>query len=250
MKPSLRPISFGDYFGGNFVFKVIVSIQCSSCATMWLIFQISPKTKRNGVRRMVSQGTNCGLRVFLERGLTYPYRSRRGGGAYSVSSSGKCDLLKSLLREVTLFFYCFLKDALDIFWQLFGSFPMGGASKVEKYMIQGKPNISYGDHIVCFAQKSLESFNVPKSWVAYLWKTDVLNLCCLNLCWMRTEHPHLFSPDFGLWRMLDVPGWGLASWSWFLKGHSILYPQMFQMLALHLDLEGANNFLFKSWLGI
>ena len=26
------------------------------------------------------QGTNCGLRVFLERGLTYPYRSRRGGG--------------------------------------------------------------------------------------------------------------------------------------------------------------------------
>ena len=45
---------------------------------------------------------------------------------------------------------------------------MGGASKVEKYMIQGKPNISYGDHIVCFAQKSLESFNVPKSWVAYL----------------------------------------------------------------------------------
>ena len=61
------------------------------------------------------QGTNCGLRVFLERGLTYPYRSRRGGGAFSVSSSGKCDLLKSLLREVTLFFYCFLKDALDIF---------------------------------------------------------------------------------------------------------------------------------------
>ena len=26
------------------------------------------------------QGTNCGLRVFLERGLTYPYRSRRGEG--------------------------------------------------------------------------------------------------------------------------------------------------------------------------
>ena len=58
------------------------------------------------------QGTNCGLRVFLERGLI---DHEGGGGAYSVSSSGKCDLLKSLLREVTLFFYCFLKDALDIF---------------------------------------------------------------------------------------------------------------------------------------
>ena len=43
--------------------------------------------------------------------------------------------------------------------------------------------------------------------------THVPNLCPLLWFWSCKEHPCALSPHLGLWRMLEVPHWGLASWS-------------------------------------
>ena len=42
------------------------------------------------------------------------------------------------------------------------------------------------------------------------------------LIWRYKEHPCSSNPDFRLWRMLEVPDWGLTSWSWFKYGHCSL----------------------------
>ena len=43
---------------------------------------------------------------------------------------------------------------------------------------------------------------------------------------MCKEHPCPSSPDLGLWRMLEVSEWGLASWYWFGYGHCSLAPSI------------------------
>ena len=49
--------------------------------------------------------------------------------------------------------------------------------------------------------------------VSGLWYTDDMNLSSLSLFISCKEHPYPLSPDLGLWSMLEVPDWGLASWS-------------------------------------
>ena len=46
----------------------------------------------------------------------------------------------------------------------------------------------------------------------------------LSWFWRCKEHPCPLSPDLGLWRMLEVPDWGLASSSWFEYVHCSLIP--------------------------
>ena len=51
------------------------------------------------------------------------------------------------------------------------------------------------------------------------------NFDSLSWFWRCKEHPCPLSPHLGLWRMLEVPDWGLASWSWFGYGHlSLIHP--------------------------
>ena len=45
--------------------------------------------------------------------------------------------------------------------------------------------------------------------------THILNFGSLSWFWRCKAHPCLLSPDLGLWRMLEVPDWSLASWYWF-----------------------------------
>ena len=52
--------------------------------------------------------------------------------------------------------------------------------------------------------------------VTVLWYTHALNFGSLSWFWRYKVHPCLLSPDFGLWKMLEDPDWGSASWSWFL----------------------------------
>ena len=62
--------------------------------------------------------------------------------------------------------------------------------------------------------------------VTGLWYTHDLNFGSLS--WFRRckEHPCPLSPHLGLWRTLEVPDWGLASWSWFGYGHlSLTHPR-------------------------
>ena len=47
----------------------------------------------------------------------------------------------------------------------------------------------------------------------------------LSWFWRCKEHPSHLSPDLGLWRMLEVPDWGLTSLSWFGYDHwSLIHP--------------------------
>ena len=47
-----------------------------------------------------------------------------------------------------------------------------------------------------------------------LWYTHVPNYVSLSWFWRCKKHPHPSSPALGLWRILEIPDWGLVL-SWF-----------------------------------
>ena len=53
----------------------------------------------------------------------------------------------------------------------------------------------------------------------YFWYTHIPNFISLSWFWKFKEHPCPSNPHLGLWRTLDVPDWGFASWYWFGYGH-------------------------------
>ena len=84
--------------------------------------------------------------------------------------------------------------------------------------------------------------------VTGLWYTHDPNFCSLSWFWRCKEHPCPLSPDFGLWRMLEVPDWGLASWSWFGYGHwSLIYPWSKFWLSILILKVQRSSMSFKSW---
>ena len=55
--------------------------------------------------------------------------------------------------------------------------------------------------------------------------TNFSNSDTLSWFWRCKEHLCPLSRDLGLWRMLEVPDWGLASWFWFRYCHwSLIHP--------------------------
>ena len=52
-----------------------------------------------------------------------------------------------------------------------------------------------------------------------LWYKHDLNFGTLSAFWRCKVQPCQLSPHLGLWWRLEVPEWGLASWSWFGYGH-------------------------------
>ena len=78
----------------------------------------------------------------------------------------------------------------------------------------------------------------------YPWSKFLLSI----LFWSCKEHPCPLSPDLGLWRMLGVPDWGLASWSWFGYSHwSLTHPWSKLWLSI-LILKGKRTSMsFESW---
>ena len=75
--------------------------------------------------------------------------------------------------------------------------------------------------------------------VTGLWYTHIPNFNSLSL-----------SPDFGLWWGMEVPDWGLASWSWFWYGHWSLrhHYSIFWLSILILRVQ-KTSMSFKSWYG-
>ena len=60
--------------------------------------------------------------------------------------------------------------------------------------------------------------------VTGLWYTHDSNFGSILWFWRCKEHPCPLSPHFGLWRSLEVPDLGLASWYWFEYSHwSLVY---------------------------
>ena len=55
--------------------------------------------------------------------------------------------------------------------------------------------------------------------VTGLWYNHDSNFGSLSWFWMCKEHLCPLSPDVAIWRMMDIPDWDLASWSWFGYSH-------------------------------
>ena len=58
-----------------------------------------------------------------------------------------------------------------------------------------------------------------------LWYTNIPNFDPLSWFLRCKEHCCPLNPDKGFLRMLDVPDWGLAYWSWYGYGHEALKHQ-------------------------
>ena len=81
-----------------------------------------------------------------------------------------------------------------------------------------------------------------------LWYTHIPNFGSLSWFWRCKEHPCPLSPDLGLWRMLEVPDWGLASWSWLGYGHwSLIYPCSEFWLSILILKVQRTSLSFKCW---
>ena len=70
-------------------------------------------------------------------------------------------------------------------------------------------------------------------------------LSCFRRC---KKHPCPLGPDLGLWRTLEIPDWGFASWSWLGYGNwSLIYLYYkFQLSFLNLKVQ-RTSMSFKFW---
>ena len=86
--------------------------------------------------------------------------------------------------------------------------------------------------------------------VTGLWYTHILNFGSLSWFWRCKEHPCPLSHHLGLWRMPEVPDWGLATWSWFgYDQWSLTHPYSeFWLSSLILKVQ-RTSMSFKSWFG-
>ena len=83
-----------------------------------------------------------------------------------------------------------------------------------------------------------------------VWYNHDPNFCSLSWFWRCKEHPCPLSPHLGLWRTLEVPGWGLPSWSWFGYGHwSLIYPWSELLLSISILKVQRTSMSIKSSFG-
>ena len=86
--------------------------------------------------------------------------------------------------------------------------------------------------------------------VTGLLHTHVPNFGSLCWFWRCKEHPCPLCHHLGLWRMLEVPDWGLASWYWFGYGHwSLVHPYSEFWLSILILKVQRTSMSFKSWSG-
>ena len=83
-----------------------------------------------------------------------------------------------------------------------------------------------------------------------LWYIYDPNLCSLSWFWRGKGHPCPLSPNLELWRMLEIPDWGLASWSWLEFGHwSLLHPWSKFWFSMWISKVQRTSMSWKSWFG-
>ena len=86
--------------------------------------------------------------------------------------------------------------------------------------------------------------------VTGLWYTHDPNFGSLSWFWRCKEHPCPLSPHLGLWRILEIPGWGCASLSRIGYGHwSLIYLWSEFWLSLFILKVQRTSMSFKSWFG-
>ena len=84
--------------------------------------------------------------------------------------------------------------------------------------------------------------------VTGLWYKHDPIFCSLSGFWRCKKHPCPSSPHLGLWRMIEVPDWGLAFWSWFGYDHwSLIYPWSKFWLSILILKVPRTCMSYKSW---
>ena len=86
--------------------------------------------------------------------------------------------------------------------------------------------------------------------VTGLWYTHYQNISSLSWFWRHKENPCPLSPHLGLWRMMEIPDWDLASWSLFGYDHSsLIYPWSKFWLSILILKVQRTSMSFKSSFG-
>ena len=92
------------------------------------------------------------------------------------------------------------------------------------------------------------------SWFGYdFWSLIhlFLKFGSLSWFWRCKEHPCPLSPHLGLWRMLEVPEWGLVSGSWFGYAYwSFIQPPYEFGLSILILKAQRTSMSFKSLFGV
>ena len=88
--------------------------------------------------------------------------------------------------------------------------------RFKEHPCPSSPHLGFGGHWRFLTE--VLHLDLDLNMVTGLSYTQVLNFCSLFWFWRCTEPPCPLSLDLGLWRMLEVPDWGLAHWSWFVYG--------------------------------
>ena len=72
----------------------------------------------------------------------------------------------------------------------------------------------------------------------------------MSSIWRRKENQCPLCLDLGLWRMLNLLDWDMASWSWFRYGHrSFVHPCSKFWLSIFILKVQRTSMSFKSWFG-
>ena len=105
----------------------------------------------------------------------------------------------------------------------------------------------FGTPLFCIMALCLDlDFNM----VFGLWYNHYPNFGSLSWFWRCKEHLCPSSSHLGLWRMLEVPDWGLVSWSWFGYGHwSLIHPWSNFWLSILILKVHRTSMSFKSSFG-
>ena len=83
--------------------------------------------------------------------------------------------------------------------------------------------------------------------VACIWYTNDTNFGCQSWFWRCKEQSCPLSPHLRIWRMLEVPDWGLASWSLFrFFNWSMIHPCSYLGLSILVLKVQRTSLSFKS----
>ena len=82
--------------------------------------------------------------------------------------------------------------------------------------------------------------------LVYIWSKSLLSILILK----GQRKSMSLSPNLELWRTLEIPDWGLASWSWLEFGHwSLLHPWSKFWFSMWISKVQRTSMSWKSWFG-
>ena len=132
-----------------------------------------------------------------------------------------------------------------IFWILALNLDFEGAKNIQVLQV-----LIWGFRGCCKFLNWVWHLNIDLDNVTGLWYTLVPNFGSLSQFWRCKKHPCPLSPDWRLWRMLEVPYLVLAYWFWIGYCHGSLVHRSYKLWLSILILKVQETSMsFKAWFG-